>query len=168
MLNAIGAGLIGWGAILLATTLAAPIATSSIAEFERTSRNVRVATALSILSTAAGAVLLLVNHEWFYALIGLAVGATVFYAVQVTLTWHAWRALAAQVDLERSQLDDRVTIETAGRIGLLPASVSVPFAVPLTPAVEGSGERAHAITVERARLWWALRHPRGGRTLTDA
>lgn len=64
MLNAIGGGLIGWGALLLASTLVFPVMSSSVVEYERTSRNTRLATELSIASTALGAVLLLVNSAW--------------------------------------------------------------------------------------------------------
>ena len=170
MLNAIGGGLIGWGALLLVSTLTAPTSASgTVDEYERTSRNTQAATALSIASTAAGAVLILVNHAWLYALAGVALGALTYYAVQVAVTHRAWRGLAARVKFERARLDGRVTTHTATRIGML----AYPAAAPESHAshalsIEGSGPRAAAIVTERARLSWALWHPRGGRPAAPA
>src|SRR5262245_45546837 len=103
MLTAIGGGLIGWGALLLVMTLTFPtVSSGTVDEYERTSRNTRIATALSIVSTAAGTVIILVNHDWLFALVGIGIGGFGYYVVQVTATWRSWRALAAQVEYARS------------------------------------------------------------------
>jgi hypothetical protein len=162
MLNALGGGLIGWGAVLLASTLVWPTSRASVAEFERSARNQQIATALSILSTAAGALVILLNGEWPYATAGVGAGLAIYYMVQVWSTWRAWQALARQVDFERERQDGRVTLETAARIGLTPASPDAPFVVPHVFAVEGAGELATTVVSQRRRLTWAMRHPRGG------
>lgn len=163
MLNALAAGLIGWGATLLASTLILPVRTTSTSEFERTARNAQIATTMSIASTAIGAVLLLINRAWEYAIAGLGAGAFVYYVVQVAITWRTWRALAAQVELERSRTGGRVTVDTAASVGLIPGSVGAESLRPHLLPVEGStGLDAAAVVAERSRLRWALRHPRGG------
>jgi hypothetical protein len=164
MLNAIGGGLIGWGALLLASTLVFPVVSSSVVEYERTSRNTRLATELSIASTAVGAVLLLVNSAWLYAFAGLGGGVAVWYVIQVATTWRAWRSLAAQVERERSLSGGRVAGDTAARAGVVPGLVTVrALRAHLMPSDGPAAPDAAAVVAGRSRLRWALLHPRGGR-----
>ena len=104
------------------------------------------------------------NSEWAYAVAGVAFGGLVYYAAQVVLTHRAWAALAAQVALERGNLDQRITIETAGRLGLWNIGADASTTFPMM-AVEGSGSPAQALVAERSRWRWALRHPRGDGTV---
>ena len=162
-MNAFAGGLIGWGAILLVTTLVFPRKETTVDEYDRTARNTALATALSVACTAVGALLLLVAHEWLYALAGLGTAAVAYYLGQVAITWRSWSALAIDVSRERAASGGHVTVRTASRIGLLPTAAHAPWAVPHALAIKDAGDTALEITSARRRLRWAARHPRGGK-----
>ena len=166
MLYAIGGGLIGAGAFLLLTTLWWPRPSRElmgIAAQERIRRNTDVATVVSAVLTFGGAVLLLVPSDWLSALLGVGIGAALFYVALAGWTRRAWLEIKRQIVLEREQLDGRITMYTANRIGLQNDPTAAEFEM-IPIAMNEPALAEHALRIaERNSSWrWALRHPRGG------
>jgi hypothetical protein len=166
MLDAIGGGLIGIGALLLLSTLwwpPPPLEMVGDAEHRRTKRNSAVATIISAAATFAGAVLLLLRNDFLWALLGVGLGLVVYHAMLASWTHREWAAIRRQVTLERQGGDGRITLGTASRMGETndPAALTSSMAAWLTNDAE-YGEHAARVAARNAQWRWALRHPRGG------
>jgi hypothetical protein len=162
VLTPFGGGLIAAGALLLLSTLLRPSDTSTdLSEYERTYRNVKTASLLSGGFTLTGALLLLIGSDWRFALLGVASGAAVYYGVQVTLTHRAWQGLNRQVALEVANTGGRISLYTAARVGTVRAGAASEF-VASHLIMSDQATATQAVTSERSRISWALRHPLGG------
>ncbi len=164
MLTAIGGGLIAGGAVLLLTTLLYPPAETwqvGWVEHARRRRNANYATLSSGLATVAGAVILLVSSAWPWAFAGVAAAGLIFYASLAQATYREWMLLRRKVDRERS-IDGRITIHTAAWVGVIEASRHEDeLCRDMFLSDKPATDRALEIVTKRARLKWALRHPRG-------
>ena len=165
MLDAIGGGLIGIGALLLLTTLwwpPPPREMVGTAEHRRTDRNRNVATIVSAASTFAGAVLLLVRSEWLWAFLGVGIGATVYYVMLAAWTHSEWQAIRHQVVREREKGDGRITVNTANWMGELNNPYAESSMASHFMNDDAFGAHAQQVAERNAGWSWALRHPRGG------
>lgn len=165
MLDAIGGGLIGTGALLLLTTLwwpTPPQERVGVAEHGRIHRNSTVATIVSAVATFAGAVLLLVRSEWLWALVGVGIAVALYYAMLVSWAHAEWKAIKRQVARERENGDGRITVNTANWMGMLNDTSAGPTMASHLMADADFGAQAQRVAERNSRWLWALRHPRGG------
>jgi hypothetical protein len=166
MRDAIAAGLIAGGALLLVTTLVWPVGLAEwvgLAEYWREKRAADIAVSMSAVATFTGAVLLLFGGAWPWALLGAALPLAFYYSVLVLQTRQHWKELLTQIVHERTKGDGRVTSGTAIKIGL---SSDRGQWDPVTARHLVNDESFGAYgqrLAERNSSWsWALRHPRGG------